>query len=592
MPAHRVPLASPEGNVGRISLELASQRQRDNELDDEALNRDHGNHAEERRRELEVLQDEHDFEHDQKDNDRNGMGNGSKNTAKLLAAHAQQRSHAARHAEQATKYTGIDSHGSKSDNQEADQGGSRLNVFAVVRSSLTRDTSLRVDEQVRNDRQADKDEGSKDLGPEKVGNSSPGNIARKFAGRVSDNLALETRDSGTREAAECDPRGGVRARVTTREPAEVLAVVDEEIAPRELVRVVEEGRDDQGHERDPEVDQGRSPNSQAGKQQHHDQSGSEVDRRASETGVQHTEGNTRGGETTTGTDIPGTTEGQILLDRVGVDLADEHLEERRQREDLLEETSSRADHTLLHHLLNNQGNESEEEDEENGENAAVDPIQKSVGVGAASGEEGIGDGDIAVVLAADRLMTQYADVNAAKHEELDREHNEHVVQVETGMGVVEGQETIEGELSSEVVVLAREHLFTHTSSDLGGEVENGAETQITTLAALVVLAVLDTATTQQSVHTSVNIFVEMQTLLSLGDTTTGGHEDTVEEIGMTVMELATNLGQGSGEEGTECLFLTGGDITKNTNVLRENVLAGTKNGNRVVDLVLDTGGVR
>ncbi|KAH3679223.1 hypothetical protein WICPIJ_008692 [Wickerhamomyces pijperi] len=70
---------------------------------------------------------------------------------------------------------------------------------------------------------------------------------------------------------------------------------------------------------------------------------------------------------------------------------------------------------------------------------------------------------------------------------------------------------------------------------------------------------------------------------NLGQTTSGGHESSVDEIRVTVMQLTTDLRQGSSEKSTECLFLTSGNITQDTRVFRENVFSGTDNGNRVVD---------
>jgi hypothetical protein len=90
--------------------------------------------------------------------------------------------------------------------------------------------------------------------------------------------------------------------------------------------------------------------------------------------------------------------------------------------------------------------------------------------------------------------------------------------------------------------------------------------------------VLDATTTEESSHTGVNILVQVETLLSLGHTTTSAHEDTVEEIGVTIMELTTDLSQSTSEESTECLFLSGSDVTEDTDVLRENVFTGTENG--------------
>ena len=85
--------------------------------------------------------------------------------------------------------------------------------------------------------------------------------------------------------------------------------------------------------------------------------------------------------------------------------------------------------------------------------------------------------------------------------------------METRVGIVERQESIKRELRAEVVVLARQHLLAHTSADLGGEVQNRAETQITTFATLVVLAMLDTPTTKDGIHTGVNVLVQVETLL-------------------------------------------------------------------------------
>ena len=47
--------------------------------------------------------------------------------------------------------------------------------------------------------------------------------------------------------------------------------------------------------------------------------------------------------------------------------------------------------------------------------------------------------------------------------------------METRVTVVEGKESIHGELGSEVVVLSRKHLLSHSGSDLGLEVEDRSE---------------------------------------------------------------------------------------------------------------------
>ena len=125
------------------------------------------------------------------------------------------------------------------------------------------------------------------------------------------------------------------------------------------------------------------------------------------------------------------------------------------------------------------------------------------------------------------------------HKDLNRQDDQNVVDLEPRVGVVEGQETVDGELRAEVIVLSAQHLFAHPGSDLGHEVQDRSETKVSSLAALIVLRVLDAPTTPECGHTGINIFVEMEPLLRLGDTASGSHVDGVEEIGVAVVELPT-----------------------------------------------------
>ena len=61
------------------------------------------------------------------------------------------------------------------------------------------------------------------------------------------------------------------------------------------------------------------------------------------------------------------------------------------------------------------------------------------------------------------------------HEDLDRVNDEDVVHVEARMRVVEREEAVDGELGAEVVVLATEHLLTHTGAKLRLEVQDRTE---------------------------------------------------------------------------------------------------------------------
>ena len=51
---------------------------------------------------------------------------------------------------------------------------------------------------------------------------------------------------------------------------------------------------------------------------------------------------------------------------------------------------------------------------------------------------------------------------------------------------------------------------------------------------------------------------------------------------MSIMKLATDLSEGTGKERTKSLFLTSGYITKDTNVLREDIFTGSENGDRIL----------
>ena len=141
-------------------------------------------------------------------------------------------------------------------------------------------------------------------------------------------------------------------------------------------------------------------------------------------------------------------------------------------------------------FLHDQRQERDEEDDGDGDNAAGDPILDGLQVGTSVGSERIGDEKVLVEVADDGLVPQGAEIDEDKHEELDRQDDDQVVNVEAGMGVVEGQEAVERELGSEVVVFSREHLLAHAGTDLCGEVEDGAETKVTTFTTLVVFAVL------------------------------------------------------------------------------------------------------
>jgi hypothetical protein len=123
---------------------------------------------------------------------------------------------------------------------------------------------------------------------------------------------------------------------------------------------------------------------------------------------------------------------------------------------------------------------------------------------------------------------------------LYRENDQHIVDLESRVAIIECQEVINRQLCTQVVVFTTEHLLPHTCPDLHLEVEDHTETEITSFATLIVLGVLDLATTSESVHTRINIFIKMQSLLSLRNTATCCHVYGIEEIRMPIMKFATD----------------------------------------------------
>ncbi|EEQ37579.1 hypothetical protein CLUG_01701, partial [Clavispora lusitaniae ATCC 42720] len=183
-------------------------------------------------------------------------------------------------------------------------------------------------------------------------------------------------------------------------------------------------------------------------------------------------------------------------------------------------------------------------------------------------------------------MRQSVQVSQNQHKTSQRQSNKQVIDMETRVTVVEGQESVQWQLSRQVVVFSGQHSFTHTSTDLGCEITDRTETHISTLTTLVIFTVFDSSSSQHCSHTSVDIFVQVQSLLSLRDTTSSKHKSGIQEIRVTIMQFTSNLGQRSSEQSTKSSFLTSSNITQDTRVLRENVLSGTQNGNRGFALFL------
>ena len=87
-----------------------------------------------------------------------------------------------------------------------------------------------------------------------------------------------------------------------------------------------------------------------------------------------------------------------------------------------------------------------------------------------------------------------------------------------------------------------------------------------TRADLVVLGVLDPSSSSERVHTGVDVLVQVESLLGLGHSSSSVHEDGVEEVRVTVVELSSDPRQRSRRQRSERLLLSGGNVSEHSNV--------------------------
>ena len=164
---------------------------------------------------------------------------------------------------------------------------------------------------------------------------------------MSQFLLLVTSDHRTGQTTVAVPRASLGTRVTTRHPAEELAVVDNEVRERELVRVEHERRDAQRQHRDPEVDEEGRPDGHGGVEKQKQVAHTHIDTGSSETRVEDSERDTSRRETTTRRNVSGTTKCQVALDRLRVDLRGEDFEDGRERQEVLCETDKGTSRSSL-----------------------------------------------------------------------------------------------------------------------------------------------------------------------------------------------------------------------------------------------------
>jgi hypothetical protein len=121
----------------------------------------------------------------------------------------------------------------------------------------------------------------------------------------------------------------MRTRVASRHPAQIFPIINNEIGEGELVRVEQEGSNAKCEDRGPEVDEMGKPKRHGDVKQNEKRAHAKIDAGTGETRVQDTEGETCGRETSTSSDITGTTERQVAEDRMSVDLGREDFEDGR-----------------------------------------------------------------------------------------------------------------------------------------------------------------------------------------------------------------------------------------------------------------------
>lgn len=111
---------------------------------------------------------------------------------------------------------------------------------------------------------------------------------------------------------------------------------------------VEQERSDTKREnRDPKVDQVRRPEREGHVKEHQQRAHAEVDTRTSEAREEDAERDPGRRKATASSDVPRATEGQVVQDRMRVDLGCEHLEHRRERHELLAESRKRSTSTTF-----------------------------------------------------------------------------------------------------------------------------------------------------------------------------------------------------------------------------------------------------
>ena len=91
---------------------------------------------------------------------------------------------------------------------------------------------------------------------------------------------------------------------------------------------------------------------------------------------------------------------------------------------------------------------------------------------------------------------------------------------------------------------------------------------------------LDALVTRDGRHTSEDILVQVGALLRLRHAAARRHERRHQEIRVAVVKLSADAREHARRERTKRLLLDGGNVTEDTNVLREDVFVHADDGDR------------
>lgn len=195
-----VPLTRPPRSVGLIVLEFSSQAQANNQLQDQSLNGNGGNHTKKGLLEHKALQEPHDFKEDDLDNDRDTVGNTRHHGRCLLATNTQQWTSAARDGKQDHERTCVDDNRSKRHNSQSQDRVDWLGISHTV---------LSVHEGVGNKGRCGNKQWNDEFSENQVTESCSSNVTSALFTWIAQNLSLETSDSGSGQSDITNPRVSV-----------------------------------------------------------------------------------------------------------------------------------------------------------------------------------------------------------------------------------------------------------------------------------------------------------------------------------------------------------------------------------------------